>query len=304
MYDFIGDIHGHADKLCELLEKLGYSKKNGIYQHSERKVFFLGDYIDRGKQIKETLFLVRNMVESGSALAIMGNHEYNAVMFYYPEKEGGHLRKHEIKNIIQHFETLKAFENNQAEYESWLDWFLTLPLYHETEKFRAVHACWDHKRIEFLRNNLIDNKLTSELVYESAVSESEMYFAIEDTLKGKELTIPDNIIYKDKNGFQRKEIRIKWWEDMSTATYKSISVEKIDHLPDVKIPDNLIITDYYGENEKPVFFGHYWLHLNTNPGFFKKNICCLDYSIAKHGQLAAYRFDGEQTLDWQKVVMV
>ena len=53
MFDIIGDIHGHADKLEELLNNLGYSKLHGVYQHPDnRKVVFLGDYIDRGPKIR------------------------------------------------------------------------------------------------------------------------------------------------------------------------------------------------------------------------------------------------------------
>ena len=78
MYDLIGDIHGHAAELRQLLEKLGYSQHGGIYLHPDRKVIFLGDFIDRGPQIREALGIVRVMVESGSALAVMGNHELNA----------------------------------------------------------------------------------------------------------------------------------------------------------------------------------------------------------------------------------
>lgn len=74
MIDFIGNIHGHADKLEELLEKLGYSKSRGIYSHAQRKVLFVGDYIDRGPKIRETLEIVRLMVESENAIALMGNH--------------------------------------------------------------------------------------------------------------------------------------------------------------------------------------------------------------------------------------
>ena len=48
MIDFIGDIHGHADKLEWLLSKMGYDKKNDTYSHPERTVIFVGDYIDRG----------------------------------------------------------------------------------------------------------------------------------------------------------------------------------------------------------------------------------------------------------------
>ena len=113
--DFIGDIHGHADKLEEILLKLGYEKNKGVFAHPERKVLFVGDYIDRGPKIKETLQIVKSMVDSNNAIALMGNHEYNALCFHFQETEGGHLRKHLIKNIIQHYETLKQFQNKQRE---------------------------------------------------------------------------------------------------------------------------------------------------------------------------------------------
>ena len=42
MIDLIGDIHGHADKLEELLLKLDYKKREGVYSHPNRKVLFVG----------------------------------------------------------------------------------------------------------------------------------------------------------------------------------------------------------------------------------------------------------------------
>ena len=67
--DFIGDIHGHADELVELLEvQLGYSLNDGYYQHPERKAFFVGDFIDRGPQIKEVLEIVRPMIDNGGCI--------------------------------------------------------------------------------------------------------------------------------------------------------------------------------------------------------------------------------------------
>ena len=47
----MGDIHGHADELQQLLMKLDYRKVDGIYTHPSRKVFFLGDFIDSGSII-------------------------------------------------------------------------------------------------------------------------------------------------------------------------------------------------------------------------------------------------------------
>lgn len=179
--DFIGDVHGHADKLEALLEKMGYCLHKGIYKHPERKVFFVGDYIDRGPQIKETLQIVRKMVESHNALAIMGNHEYNAICFHYQNKKGGHLREHHIKNIIQHYETLKQFQNRQSEYEEYINWFKSLPLFYETQHFRAVHSCWDKKSISYLKRVLIDGRLNVELIYQSIKRNTQLHVAIEQT---------------------------------------------------------------------------------------------------------------------------
>jgi hypothetical protein len=303
MIDFIGDIHGHADKLEDLLLKLGYSKNKGTYSHPERKVLFVGDYIDRGPKIRETLEIVKSMVDSENAIALMGNHEYNALCFHFQETEGGHLRKHLIKNIIQHYETLKQFQNRQKEYEDYLDWFKSLPLYYEAATFRAVHACWDHNNIEILRKTLVNDRLTDDLIYQSVKVGSALNEAIDQTLKGKEMKMPKGLFFKDKDGTQRTEIRIKWWEDPSQMTYKSISVEPIDNLPEQPIElTDLNSLNFYPNHDKKVFFGHYWL--KGEPTFYKDNICCLDYSVAKGGKLVAYRLNEETILDNGKLIYV
>ena len=295
MTDIIGDIHGHADKLESLLKTLGYEIKNEAYTHSERKVLFVGDYIDRGPKIRKALQLVRRMVDAGSAIALMGNHEYNALCFHFQETEGGHLRKHLIKNIIQHYETLKQFQNRQEEYEDYLDWFKTLPLFYESDSFRAVHACWDNDNIKYLKDHLQHNCLTDELIYKSVEKETMLHKAIEDTLKGKEIEMPEGLNFTDKDGNIRTDIRIKWWQDPGQSTYRSISVIPLDYLPDTGIdqpPGSA--TSYYTSTGKPVFFGHYWL--KGTPSLFKSNVCCVDYSVAKQGHLTCYRYKNESTL--------
>lgn len=303
MIDFIGDIHGHYDKLLQLLEKLGYEKCQGSYAHPDRKAFFLGDYIDRGKQIPQTLELVRSMVDGNHAKAIMGNHEYNALCFHYQERSGGHLRKHLIKNIIQHYETLVQFQNQQEQYEAYLDWFKTLPLFFETPQFRAVHACWNQPEIDYLTSKLEDGCLNDYLIYQSVEEGTALNQAVEITLKGKEIAMPDGMFFLDKDGTKRTDIRIKWWENPHQSTYKSLSVEPIADLPDRKVADlSFGPHDYYQPELKPVFFGHYWL--KHHPVLYRDNICCLDYSVARAGKLVAYRFDGEEKLDNGKLVFV
>ena len=200
MIDFIGDIHGHADKLEELLIKLGYSRKDGVFYHPERKVIFIGDYIDRGPKIREVLQIVRSMVENENAIALMGNHEYNALCFHHHDPGGGHLRVHSIKNIRQHFDTLNQFHNRQREYEDYLEWFKTLPLFYESDTARAVHACWDSTHISYLRSILPGGRLTEELIYESAKKGTQLNIALDETIKGKEIDMPKGLYFTDKDG--------------------------------------------------------------------------------------------------------
>ena len=47
-YDLVGDIHGHADALHRLLGKLDYVEVDGVFRNPERRMIFVGDFIDRG----------------------------------------------------------------------------------------------------------------------------------------------------------------------------------------------------------------------------------------------------------------
>ena len=86
-FDVIGDIHGCGDELEELLGQLGYEVSafapggasfvsGPFYAHPEgRKAVFVGDLVDRGPRILDSLRIVRNMVAAGSALCVPGNHD-------------------------------------------------------------------------------------------------------------------------------------------------------------------------------------------------------------------------------------
>ncbi len=301
--DLIGDTHGHADKLEELLIDLKYSKKgnDNFYSHPTRKVVFLGDYIDRGPKIRQILEVVKGMADSGNAIALMGNHEYNALCYHTQDSKGGYLREHSEKNVRQHSATIDQFNDNPKEWQMYLNWFKTLPLFYETERFRAVHACWDNEKIEFLRGQLDNSRLTDEVLIKSVEKDTELYYAIDQILKGKEIRLPGGGKFKDKDGTERSDIRIKWWENPEEEgmTYEKLSVEPLKILTQDKINlADLKERDYYKPDQKPVFFGHYWLQ--GNPTIYRNNICCIDYSVAKKGKLAAYKFNGEPKLDNSK----
>src|ERR1700760_4007689 len=129
-YDIIGDIHGQADKLRVLLKRLGYVESNGVMRHPERTAIFVGDFIDRGPHQIETINIVRPMVDAGSALAVMGNHEFNAIAWYLrdPDQSDEYLRprKGDIgeKNRHQHAAFLAEVEHKPALHAEIIDWFL------------------------------------------------------------------------------------------------------------------------------------------------------------------------------------
>jgi protein phosphatase len=76
-FDIIGDVHGCCDELETLLTTLGYQLKEQTYVHpAGRKAVFLGDLVDRGDRILDTLNLVQKMVTAESALCVPGNHDY------------------------------------------------------------------------------------------------------------------------------------------------------------------------------------------------------------------------------------
>ncbi len=140
--DVIGDIHGHAGPLERLLRDLGYTVRDGVYRHPNRMVVFAGDFVDRGPEQKAVLSIARSMVEEGSARAVLGNHELNAIAWSTSDGEGGYLRPHTSKNYRQHQAFLEQIGEGTAEYESAIGWFRTLPLWLDFGGLRIVHACW------------------------------------------------------------------------------------------------------------------------------------------------------------------
>jgi protein phosphatase len=76
-FDIVGDVHGCADELEELLAALGYLRdEGGTYRHpAGRRVIFLGDLVDRGPRVPDVLRIAMAMVDAGTALALPGNHD-------------------------------------------------------------------------------------------------------------------------------------------------------------------------------------------------------------------------------------
>lgn len=301
MYDLIGDIHGHAAELTSLLELLGYDRHKGYYSHPARKAVFVGDFIDRGPQIREVLALVRPMVDHGSALAVMGNHEFNGLCYHtpHPNRPGDFLRHHTDKNVHQHRRTVEQIP--PVELDEYLEWFRGLPMWLDLEGLRVVHACWDDRQIAVIRSGIeYHGGVTSGFLHEASTKDSPLHLAIEDVLKGKEIRLPDGMSYFDKDGHERNAMRTRWYESAAQKTYRSYALTADPDLPDDPIQESVArFATPYPADASPVIFGHYWLRAEV-PTVLAANVACLDYSVAKGGMLVAYRWDGEKQLSSSK----
>lgn len=108
-FDIIGDIHGCCDELEELLTNLGYlANPEGAYAHPEgRKAVFLGDLVDRGPRILDTLTLVQKMTAAGNALCVPGNHDMKLLR----KLRGAKVQEtHGLQQTLAEFDAIPAEE--------------------------------------------------------------------------------------------------------------------------------------------------------------------------------------------------
>ena len=155
-----------------------------------------------------------------------------------------------------------------------------------------IHACWDEKSIEWVKPYLnLDNTLKNEFYPESAQKGTDLFYVVDRLLKGVEVELPKPYSFHDKDGKERHHIRVKWWGDALTS-YRELAFGN-DEKTQESFPSDPVSSDvyipFYNENSKPVFFGHYWM--TGEPKLQKDNVCCVDYSAGKGGNLVCYKFE-------------
>ena len=137
LFDIIGDVHGCFDELSELLALLGYQADfvAGM-RHPGRRVVFVGDLVDRGPKILETVTLAREMVASGQAFCVPGNHDNK--LLRYLRGNPVHIG-HGLETSIAQIEALPRAERADwiAAYEQFV---ATLPSHLILDEGRLVVA--------------------------------------------------------------------------------------------------------------------------------------------------------------------
>lgn len=312
-YDLIGDVHGCAETLERLLQKLGYTKIQNVYQHPRRRVIFLGDIIDRGPRIREALLLVHSMVEKGSALMVLGNHEFNAIIYCTKVKgsDTEYLRPHTPGHTRQIAETLAQFANYPEEWNELVNWFKTQPLFMQLgdvaagNSFRAIHACWDHELIQAHVSRFGDGHFDEAFIHETGQPDSLSARIKQRLVSGVAIKLPQGMKLRSSDGYERSSFRTKFWSQQA-QTYGDLLFQP-DPLPQEIAREQISQKDrsqmvHYDPTEPPLFVGHYWLRGQPKP--ITDNVACLDYSAVKYGRLVAYRMNGEQQLSAKNFVWV
>jgi len=302
-YDIIGDVHGFASLLKKLLKTMGYAKINGIWKHPQRTAIFIGDFINRGPEIRETLQIVRQMTEAGNALAILGNHEYSAILYHIKDSNGMFLSRHIAGNRNQIQSTLTAFSGFETEWRDHLKWFRTLPFFIDLGGIRIAHAYWNDAEINYLRNFIPEGRLKKDFL--RSVHELQLPAAaiIYKLLKGLEYRCPQDLILKCSKGMSRKVFRMNWWESPQNKTFRKLSFGNKFVLPDYTVPKEIAPSfEPYRYDKPPVFMGHYCL--SEGAAIVQNNICCVDSCVVGSEQLTAYRWSGEKSLKKENLISV
>jgi len=113
-FDIFGDLHGCAHELEQLLARLGWEQYameesdafwgRESWRHPEgRRAVFLGDLVDRGPRVLDSVRIARNMIKAGTGFCIAGNHDVKLVRWL----RGKQVKvQHGLEQSIAEIETL------------------------------------------------------------------------------------------------------------------------------------------------------------------------------------------------------
>jgi hypothetical protein len=142
------------------------------------------------------------------------------------------------------------------------------------------------------------DKLSHEFLFLSSVVGSKEHQAIELLLKGPERQLRDGLFFYDKDGNERLNFRLQWWQ------------QRLDTLRDAAVLPAGALSEYldtplcmhpggntilpYPTDAAAVIFGHYSMSSNTESR--THNTACMDWDITSGNKLAALRWESNSRL--------
>jgi len=147
-YYAIGDVHGEAERLIELLS---FIAEDAVRAGAAYEIIFLGDLIDRGPNSREVVARAMKLTQSGVARTVIGNHEQMLLdAIDSPDRSS-----YATWNLNGGDSALDSYEAANGTYTDWRDaidgehihWLRNLPtmIRDEERKLAFVHAGIDPK---------------------------------------------------------------------------------------------------------------------------------------------------------------
>jgi hypothetical protein len=204
-FDVVGDVHGMAATYRALLERLGYVRTGGAWRAPfGRRLVQLGDLVDRGPDSLGCVETTEELVDSGVAEHVVGNHEFNAVGWFLGVRPKTETNRRTFEA------TLRQIEAEPKRWERAEAFLRTRPLAFEEGGLRFVHAAWRDDHAAALPRNLLDDAVVRATRTDSALKTSVDY-----ALKGPEVPSSDGFV--DAEGTLRRRRRVPWWTDYPAA---------------------------------------------------------------------------------------
>jgi hypothetical protein len=323
--DIVGDVHGEYDVLRRLMAVLGYDA-NGE-SADRRRLVFLGDLIDRGPDSPAVVELVMELVASGRAQCLLGNHELNVVLGRPLAGNGWFIQPNPAEKAGE-FHSARVDPGRIDEY---LAFFGSLPLILEHESLRLVHACWHPPSVARIRRDMLASPtLTSlyrqyEIDVQKMLHEAELAHLVEEEAMFYSVALDDPDWSAELlPAHAEAEVIAMNGNPVRVLTTGSVQAAKSPFyaMGHWRMADRCKWWDSYDE-QVPVIIGHFWRRFDTAAeritGVFGRdvfegvdshawmgsnnNVYCVDYSVGQlhkerqmrdratyHGKLAALRY--------------
>lgn len=158
----IGDVHGMRKKLDELWLLANISKENDT-------VVFMGDYIDRGEESKQTIdFIIEIMSDGYDVIPLRGNHED----MYLAYLSGSNLfgGEEEVEDLEGIFfwngggKTVKSYKNKPPN-KKHMAFLNSTVVRYETDEYIFVHAGLNPRKTVDNQSDLDMMWIREEFIY-------------------------------------------------------------------------------------------------------------------------------------------
>ncbi len=192
----VGDIHGCPLTFQALLDKIGLSKTD--------QLFFVGDFINKGKNGKEVIDIILQLIENDYQIfPLRGNHEQMLLDKHFrTTPTDGEL------SVPSLFRARGILDENKQIFPQYLPFFQNLPYYYELDNCYIVHGGFDfscekpleeYEKMLWIREFKIDKKIVGEKkIIHGHTPQLSMIIKYDIATGSQEIIIDNGCVYKSR----------------------------------------------------------------------------------------------------------